>query len=119
MRLNDNSIPRLLVAAMLPALATVLAMVPHLTGHWKEIDRQLLWSLLVLPVAVAYAVNALRPAATTFRRALLAALPQLVLVPGLLALGVWADVQRDYYVGGELGMAVGIISIVARCLDSC
>lgn len=113
MRLNDNSTSRLLVAAVLPALATVLVMIPYLTGHWKEINEQFLWSLLVVPVAVAFGLNALRPVATTFKRALVAALPQLLLVPGLLVLGMWADVQRGYYVRGEVEMALGIILILA------
>ncbi len=116
MRLNDNRRSRLLVVAVLPALATLLVMVPYLTGHWKEVNALLLWSLLVMPVAVAFEVNALRPAATTFRRALLAALPQLLLFPGLLALGVWADVQRGYYVGGELDMAIGVTLTIAPVL---
>ncbi|CAA9286725.1 MAG: hypothetical protein AVDCRST_MAG93-3588, partial [uncultured Chloroflexia bacterium] len=61
MRLNNNGIPRLLVATMLPTLATVLATVPHLTGHWKEIDdargrqrmrRSIAWLLAVFCVGL-------------------------------------------------------------------
>ncbi len=112
MRLKEDSGHRLLLAAMLPAFATILAMVPYLTGQGGKVNDTLLLSLFVLPVMVAFGVNTLWPAATTSRRALLTAGPQLLLVPGMLLLGVWAGVQRGDYAGGGLDMELLLIVLL-------
>ncbi|HEV2074481.1 MAG TPA: hypothetical protein VGR29_12695 [Thermomicrobiales bacterium] len=90
---------RLLLAALLPALATAVMLIPPLfgtTGPGPGRSLALFWLLVFVVSApmVAFVVNWHWPAATTANRAFLAALPQPVVVPLMLWLAVSLDIQR-------------------------
>ena len=103
------------LAAVLPALATALLLVPLLLLlEPDDVPRRrwvLLWFLLLISAApvVAYVVNRIRPTATDGNRAMWAGLPQVVTLPAMIRLDVWLDVRSGYYVAGssEEAMAGG------------
>ncbi|HEV2074362.1 MAG TPA: hypothetical protein VGR29_12050 [Thermomicrobiales bacterium] len=130
---------RLLLAALLPGLATAMMVIPPLRSTWlspmpcancskRQIsplpifsrsgpDRSIfLFWLLVFVVSapmVAFVVNWHWPAATNTNRAFLVALPQPVIVPLMLRFDVWLDLRGGYLLrdSGEEAMAYGIATV--------
>ncbi len=106
---------KLLLAALLPVLATVLIWTPQLSGNPEEVSP---WFLAPLPVGapiVALVVNWCWPAVTNPARAAWTALPQLATVVLLVWLDVWLDVRSGYLLkdSGEEAMSYGIGLTVA------
>ncbi len=101
---------RLLLAALLPALATALAWTPHVFSNPDDVSPVLLVLLVVSAPVVALVVNWRWPAATNRDRATWAALPQVVVVPLMARLDTWMEVQRGYLLrgSGEEAMSYGI-----------
>ncbi|HEV2073345.1 MAG TPA: hypothetical protein VGR29_06830 [Thermomicrobiales bacterium] len=112
MTLHTRVHPRtsLLLAALLPALATAAASIPHVLNTPEEGSPAQGWLMLSIAPLVALLVNGRWPAATNVSRAFLVALPQLLVVISLARLDVWLDVRSGYLLrnSGEEAMAYGI-----------
>lgn len=105
---------RLLLAALLPMLATAVTLTPEL---FSTPERVPLWLGILLPFnapAVALLVNWRWPAATNRDRATWAALPQVAIVPLMVWLDVWLDVRSGYLLknSGEEAMAFGFGTVL-------
>jgi hypothetical protein len=110
---------RLQLAAFWPALASAATALSLSIISSPEDERRpifVLWLLLVVITApvVAFLVNRRWPSATNANRAYLAALPQPVIVPLMLRLVVWLDVQTGNVVPdtSEVAMSYGILTVV-------
>ena len=101
---------RLLLAALLPALATALTLAPVLFNPPEQVPLMVGLLLVSSAPAVALVVNWRWPAATNKDRAAWAALPQVAIVPLMVRLDVWLDVRSGYLLrdSGEEAMAYGI-----------
>ncbi len=108
MRVNtsEDSGARLVLATLVPALATTLAFVPSFLTFPTELGS---WDTLLLGAAplAALVVNLLLPAAINWPRAYLTGMPQILLFPLLVNVDFWINNRRGYFVGGELDMARG------------
>jgi hypothetical protein len=128
-----------LLAALLPALATAVMVIPPLRSNWlsqmqcadcstrnisplpifstsgPERSIFLFWLLLFVVSApiVAFVVNWHWPVATNANRAFLVALPQPVVVLLMLRFDVWLDLRSGYLLrdSGEEAMAYGIATV--------
>ncbi|CAA9298943.1 MAG: hypothetical protein AVDCRST_MAG48-1157 [uncultured Friedmanniella sp.] len=105
-----NPRTRLLLAALLPALATALTLAPVLFSPPEQVPLMLGLLIVSSAPAVALVVNWRWPAATNKDRAAWAALPQVAVVPLMVRLDVWLDVRSGYLLrhSGEEAMAYGI-----------
>lgn len=108
--------PSLPLAAAAPAAVTVVVLLPELAllpdalEHAGWVRGLWLVVLLVAAPAAAWLVNRTRPTADRPSRALLTGLPQLLLLPAVVALDVRLDIIRGYLLAGtgEVQMAYGI-----------
>ena len=100
---------RLMLAALLPMLATALTLTPELFRTPEEGSPVVLGLLGFSGPSAALIVNWFRPAATNKNRAAWAALPQVFIVPVMVWLNVWVDVQSGYLLrnSSEESMAYG------------
>lgn len=105
----------LLVATVLPMVATTLAFVPAFFSDPSTGGLILPGLAMVAAPVAAYLINRRRPAATNLRRALLVGLPQLPLYVALQLIDVWLDVRSGYILAdsGEVTMAVGFGAMFA------
>ena len=122
MRMNtsENSGARLVLATLIPALATTLALVPAFLTLPDKFDSWQLWLILGAAPLAAFIVNRLWPAATTQGRAILTGVPQILLLPLLFYVDILIDDSRGYYIGGDLdfdrGFATSIGTLVGIML---
>lgn len=125
-RALDGRNMRLVLAALLPTAATVLAWVPYLFSRISPADPSetaptvLLVGLVWSAPTVALAVNWRWPAATDMSRAMLLGLPQVVVSPAMARLWVWMEIERGYLRpdSSEAAMAVGAGTLVALLLGA-
>ena len=105
---------RVLLAALLPMLATALTLTPELFSTPERFPVWLGVLLLVNAPAVALIVNWVWPVATNKDRATWTALPQVLVVPLMVWLDVWHDVRSGYLLegSGEEAMAFGIGTVI-------
>jgi hypothetical protein len=122
---------RFLLAALLPALATIVAWSPQVLfrSTTEPASPLLLVLLLVSAPIVALLVNRRWPAATNAARSIGVALPQLVVLP-MVWLDVWLDVQNgnllrgsgeeamSYGLGTLAGLVAGVILVVLVAFTS-
>lgn len=120
---------RLLLAAVVPALVTVmgaLILLPVTTPESEGRVPLLLWLVVIVlgaPIA-AFMVNGRWPAATSMKRAILAALPQVFVLPLALRLVVWLEVksgnlrpdtseaEMSYGIVTVFGVLIGLVLVV-------
>ncbi len=115
---------RLLLAALLPTLATTLTLTPELFNPSDVVPPIVLWLLGFSAPAVALLVNWPWPAATDKDRATWAALPQVAIVPLMVWLDVWIEIEQGYLrrdlseaamtmgIGTMVGVLAGIVLLV-------
>ncbi|MBA2754418.1 MAG: hypothetical protein H0U40_08150 [Chloroflexia bacterium] len=102
---------KLVRASLLPALATILALVPLVIQSMSEPGSPVVGILVIIGApAVAFLVNWRWPAATDRDRATYAAIPQVFIPPAMVWLDVWLEVRSGYLLrdSGEEAMAYGI-----------
>lgn len=105
---------RLLLATLLPTLATAVAVSPELFSPSDVVPPIVLWLLGLGAPVVALVVNWRWPAATDKDRATWAALPQVLMVPLMVWLDVWIEIEQGYLRrdSSETAMALGIGTFV-------
>lgn len=105
---------RLLLATLLPTLATAVALSPELFSPSDAVPPIVLWLLGLGAPVVALVLNWRWPAATDKDRATWAALPQVLIVPLMVWLDVWIEIQQGYLRrdSSEAAMALGIGTLV-------
>lgn len=105
---SEVSDKRIVLATLVPALATTLAFLPSFLTLPDEGQASPLWLFLGAAPLAALIVNRLWPAAPTRARAIKTGLPQILLFPLLFFVDIWIDDRRGFDFGREMFFSRGI-----------